>query len=204
MADEPFYKPNRTPPPPRPPKPGEPLFEFVHGDNRIRCELRDHGESGGVETQFFANDEFHFSRRFDTRAFYACTAHYNKGPAVCPHVEQWPMEELDGEVVATIMGDVLTPDLVEDVIREARAMFDRSAQPDRQDQLRRELAVVEREQARMADAVARGASDSRIGRKTADDRNEATRVGGGPRKSVSGAPRALLGRYRTSNASWPR
>src|SRR5262245_48579967 len=49
------------------------------------------------------------------RAFsYACTSHYTKG--VCSHVQQWPMEALDREVLAAIAGDVLRPDLVDDVI----------------------------------------------------------------------------------------
>jgi hypothetical protein len=65
--------------------------------------------------------------------FYACTAHYNKGPAVCPHVDLWPMEELDQEVLATITGNVLTPDLVEEVIVAAREMFDGSKNIDRRD-----------------------------------------------------------------------
>jgi hypothetical protein len=27
--------------------------------------------------------------------FYACTSHYNSGPEVCSHVDQWPMDEID-------------------------------------------------------------------------------------------------------------
>jgi hypothetical protein len=45
MSDEPFYTPNRPPAPPRTPKPGELLFEFLHGHDRILCELRDDGET---------------------------------------------------------------------------------------------------------------------------------------------------------------
>ena len=52
MSDEPFYKPNRKPAPPRQPEPGELLFEFVLGSDRWRCELRDHGDKYGVEAQF--------------------------------------------------------------------------------------------------------------------------------------------------------
>jgi site-specific DNA recombinase len=88
--------------------------------------------------------------------FYACTAHYNKGPAVCPHVDLWPMEELDREVLAEIGGQVLTPARVETVVSAARELFEASAQPCHQDRLRRELAVVEREQARVADAIVSG------------------------------------------------
>jgi hypothetical protein len=57
---------NHTRRPPRQPQPGERLFEFVLGDDRILCELRDHG-AYGVEAQFYRNEEFAYSRRFDPR-----------------------------------------------------------------------------------------------------------------------------------------
>jgi hypothetical protein len=43
---------------------GEKLFEFLRGQDRFLCELRDHGEGFGVEAQFYWNDEFLFSRQF--------------------------------------------------------------------------------------------------------------------------------------------
>jgi hypothetical protein len=43
--------------PPRQPQPGERLFEFLLGHDRILCELRDHGPYG-IEAQFFRNEEF--------------------------------------------------------------------------------------------------------------------------------------------------
>ena len=54
---------------PRMAQPGELLFEFYRerDHTRWRCELRDHGETYGVEAQFFRNEEFMFSRRFDPR-----------------------------------------------------------------------------------------------------------------------------------------
>ena len=52
--------------PPRQPQPGERLFEFLVGADRYRCELRDHGDYG-IEAQFFRNEEFRYSRRFDAR-----------------------------------------------------------------------------------------------------------------------------------------
>lgn len=67
MSDEqPFYAPDLKPAPPRQPQPGELLFEFLVGHNRWLCELRDHGQYG-VEAQFWKNEEFTFSRRFDDR-----------------------------------------------------------------------------------------------------------------------------------------
>jgi site-specific DNA recombinase len=89
--------------------------------------------------------------------FYACTSHYNRGPEVCPHVEQWPMEAIDRAVLTAIAGDVLTPDLVDDIVREAKAQFEATSRADNTERLRRELASVEREQARLTDAIAAGA-----------------------------------------------
>jgi hypothetical protein len=51
--------------------------------------------NGGVHVRTRA----HGSKR---ASFYACTAHYNKGPEVCAHVDQSPMEEIDREVLAEI------------------------------------------------------------------------------------------------------
>lgn len=45
-------------------RPGEELFEFLRGHDRFLCELRDHGK-WGIEAQFFQNEEFLYSRRFD-------------------------------------------------------------------------------------------------------------------------------------------
>jgi len=50
------------------PVPGELLFEFLVGHNRVRCELCDGGPMGAVEAQFYENEEFRFSQGFDTRA----------------------------------------------------------------------------------------------------------------------------------------
>ena len=68
MSDErPFYAPNGPPDPPRQPQPGELLFEFYRESDHTRwlCELRDHGDAYGIEAQFFRNEEFSSSRRFD-------------------------------------------------------------------------------------------------------------------------------------------
>jgi hypothetical protein len=66
------------------------------------------------------------------------------------------MDEIDREVLATITGDALSPQLADEVIAAARHMFEASARPDRLEQLRRDLAAVEREQARLTEAVAAG------------------------------------------------
>jgi hypothetical protein len=68
MSDDPHTHHHR-PPPPRQPQPGEKLFEFYRASDHTRwlCELRDHGETYGIEAQFFKNEEFSYSRRFDRR-----------------------------------------------------------------------------------------------------------------------------------------
>ncbi|HZT75501.1 MAG TPA: hypothetical protein VFA27_02510 [Vicinamibacterales bacterium] len=51
-------------PPSATPRPREKLFEFLRGHDRWLCELVDL-ERWGVEAQFFKNEEFNRSRRFD-------------------------------------------------------------------------------------------------------------------------------------------
>ena len=58
-------EPNQLPALSRQPQHGEPLFEFLHGHDRYRCELLDHGERYGVEAQFWRNEELVYNRRFD-------------------------------------------------------------------------------------------------------------------------------------------
>jgi hypothetical protein len=55
--DHPFYSPTLKPLPPRVARPGEKLFEFLVGHDRYLFELRDHGETYGVECQIFKNEE---------------------------------------------------------------------------------------------------------------------------------------------------
>ena len=56
-----------TPPLSHPRPPRETLFEFLRGHDRIRCDLVDHGDVYGVEAQFFINEDFSRSQRFDPR-----------------------------------------------------------------------------------------------------------------------------------------
>src|SRR5437870_3435813 len=54
------------PPPTLTLKPGEPLFEFLRGHDRFRCELRDHG-AYGVEAQFYQNEAILICQIFHRR-----------------------------------------------------------------------------------------------------------------------------------------
>jgi hypothetical protein len=67
------------------------------------------------------------------------------------------MEELDREVLAAIAGDVLEPGLVDEVVTAAKQMFKSTRKAETTTHQRRELARLEREQARLTDAIAAGA-----------------------------------------------
>jgi len=71
VSDDEWYKPHRTPTPPRQQTPGELLFEFVRerDHKHFRCELRFHGESYGWEAQFLVGIELLYAHGgFITRA----------------------------------------------------------------------------------------------------------------------------------------
>ncbi len=65
---------------------------------------------------------------------------------------------IDREVLGAIAGDVLSSDVVEEVVREAHALFGYSARADVEADQRRELEKLEREQTRLTDAIAPGAA----------------------------------------------
>jgi hypothetical protein len=88
--DQPFYSPTYKLPPPEPRQPGELLFEFLRGHDRFLCELRDRG-TYGTEAQFFHNETFYLSRRFDTRDQAVAWAHRKRRP-----IEHGPCPRCDG------------------------------------------------------------------------------------------------------------
>src|SRR5262245_9357354 len=88
--------------------------------------------------------------------FYACTSHYNRGPSICPHVEQWPMGEIDHEVIAEIVATLIgsVTQATEDIVAEARRQYRDHTRTQYLERLRRELQIVDREQTRLPDAIA--------------------------------------------------
>ena len=132
----------------------------THGQRRPRRDrdskylLPGFGRCGVCGGGLHVRSRAHGKRR---AFFYACTSHYNRGPSVCPHVDQWPMEAIDRAVLTSLAGDVLAPALIEDVVRAAREMFEISQGDDREGQLQRALQTVEREQDRLTDAIVAGA-----------------------------------------------
>jgi hypothetical protein len=113
-------------------------------------------------------------------------------------------KQLDHEVLKTIEGDVLTPALLEEVLAAARQMFDASAQADRQEELRRDLATVEGQVARMTEAIASGAGQIPALVERTDHRREAPRVGHRAGAGAAHASIALVARGRTPDAARAR
>jgi hypothetical protein len=67
MTDDAFYRPNRSPAPPRQPTPGELLWTLRHEHVTWICELRFHGENYGWEAQILREGELVIGQRFDLR-----------------------------------------------------------------------------------------------------------------------------------------
>lgn len=140
--------------------------------------------------------------------FYACTSHYSRGPEVCPHVELWPMDAINEEVLAAIAGDVLRPDLVDEVVTKARELFDQSAQGAHRAALQRELAEVEHTQVRLADAIARvGGNLPVLAARLRTAENRRVELASELEATASAAPpdwRAVDARMRQLLADWRR
>jgi hypothetical protein len=64
MSDDAFYRPNRSPVPPRPPKPGEPIWTVRVNHITWSCEFRFHGESYGWEAQLLREGALVIGHRF--------------------------------------------------------------------------------------------------------------------------------------------
>ncbi|MEO7862838.1 MAG: recombinase family protein [Nitrospirales bacterium] len=93
------------------------------------------------------------------RAFhYACTTHYQRGPETCAEWMLLPMELLNRAILETMEQDVLHPSIlvkaVEKALQQPQSHDD---EPDaRREVLRKDLAQVEAELARLATALATG------------------------------------------------
>jgi site-specific DNA recombinase len=86
---------------------------------------------------------------------YGCSSHYHRGETVCGNATVVPMEVTDRAVLAKI-GDLLTPDLAEDVIGRLRELADAQAATDPRTPVEAELAGVETQIARLTEAIAMG------------------------------------------------
>ena len=89
-------------------------------------------------------------------ASYACTSHFNRGENVCGNLVQAPIVDVDRAVIGAI-GNLLTPDLVDEVIAKTRELLE----PDRGqasvlDRLLEQIDATEQQAANLADAIAMG------------------------------------------------
>ena len=91
------------------------------------------------------------------RAFwYACTSHFNRGPEVCGNAQRVRMEAADRAVLEAV-GEILTPDLVEDVVARVRALIEApAAVEDIRGRVEGQLADIEGQIANLTNAIAIG------------------------------------------------
>jgi len=94
-------------------------------------------------------------QRAQPRHYYVCTAHRVRGNAICPNALSAPMEGLDGAVAEALARDVLSPDLVADVVDYALATRERvgAGAVGRRVELEAELRRLDAELARYAEAI---------------------------------------------------
>jgi hypothetical protein len=94
-------------------------------------------------------------KRYQVR-HYVCSHHIYRGNTACDNSLRIRVEKADNEVLSAIEAYALNPDVTLKVVRRAAQMIrERTAkQPDLAVQKRRELAKVERECARLTDALA--------------------------------------------------
>ncbi len=103
------------------------------------------------------------TKRAGRAYFYACTNHYSK--QACPHRDVWPLQDLDAAVLASIGGEVLDADVLEEVVAEANRQFSSAQAPGNDATVRVELQAIEAEQERLAEAVAIGGSVPALARR---------------------------------------
>ena len=89
-------------------------------------------------------------------AFYACTSHWKRGPGVCANGLVGRVELIEAEVIATLQDDVLRPSVIDEALALALEELQPATQRRHRDRLEAELARVEQEAGRLADAIGRG------------------------------------------------
>jgi hypothetical protein len=92
--------------------------------------------------------------RGQRRFFYRCLSVHKRGPEVCQNNLLIPMETADRTVLDTLLGHVLTADVIEDTIRTVLAELAPSRRDAEAARLRAEATQLDTELARLAGAVA--------------------------------------------------
>jgi site-specific DNA recombinase len=102
---------------------------------------------------FASHSRAHGKRRV---MFYACTAHWKRGPETCRNGLVGRMDAIDAEVLATLETDVLRPRIVEAAIAMALDALRSERRDDACETLTQDLAAARVESERLADAIQRG------------------------------------------------
>ena len=92
-----------------------------------------------------------------SRAFvYGCMAHHKRGRVVCGNGTVVAMDRVDAAILGKLGGDILRAEIVDAVLDGVFAELAADAPPKDAQRLRSELAEVDKETARLADAIAGG------------------------------------------------
>jgi site-specific DNA recombinase len=95
------------------------------------------------------------ARRTCTR-FYGCSSYHERGAAVCGNKADVPMPDADDIVIEALLDDVLDESMIGDAVDEAFQLLANDDTEARLATLEDELALVERERTRLAEAIAAG------------------------------------------------
>lgn len=87
--------------------------------------------------------------------FYACTAHFNKGEAICRNLVQVPLVDVDRAVLDAIR-EIVTPDLADEVIARVRQLLEPGGRDTLRERIGDELDAVDAQIANLTDAIAIG------------------------------------------------
>jgi hypothetical protein len=90
------------------------------------------------------------------RQIYSCLAYHKRGTVICGNNLALPVDRVDDAVLSAIGDDVLRPAVVQAVIDGVLDAFAPAAVSEQLEELRTEAAALDRELARLTDAIARG------------------------------------------------
>ena len=102
---------------------------------------------------FFPVSRSHGKQR---RFFYACGAHYKRGPHVCENALVQSMEQIDDAVLRAIGGDVLRPAVIMAIVDGVIAKLSPTSRKRTIARHRKDLAQVDRETTNLTKAIAAG------------------------------------------------
>lgn len=96
------------------------------------------------------------SHGYERAFFYACTAHHKRGSAICSNGLVMRIERIDEAVLQTLGGDVLRPAVVQAVLDGVFEAMSPQVRRQNVAGLRSELEQIDREIARLTEAIAAG------------------------------------------------